>query len=172
MTHSQVYCTDKLRKNLFFTKRGASALAGVIVTALSKPRSGVAPLLLRGRLPRRHGVLRALHRLRRRDPPPRHGLIILPERNNTNLPRNNSFGAFAQPKLACKYTVCDIPPSHIMPTKLNCTDSENPVIRRGLFFRFGTVRLRSETRDIHSSASTDEASSASSCARLSAGTLT
>ena len=52
----------------------AAALAGVIVTALSKPRSGVA-LLLRGRLPRRHGVLRALHRLRRRDPPPRHGLI-------------------------------------------------------------------------------------------------
>lgn len=46
MTHSQVYCADKLRKNSFLTKRGAAALAGVIVTALSKPRSGVARLSL------------------------------------------------------------------------------------------------------------------------------
>ena len=48
----------------------AAALAGVIVTAPLRRRKA-EPLLLRGRLPRRHGVLCALHRLRRRDPPPR-----------------------------------------------------------------------------------------------------
>ena len=100
MTHSQVYCTDKLRKNIFFDETRCGGARGRHRDRPFKAplrHRKAEPLLLRGRVPRRHGMLRALHRLRRRDPPPLHGLIATnPTKHNKDhksaaLPRFSFF---------------------------------------------------------------------------------
>lgn len=74
MTHSQVYCTDKLRKNLFFDEtRCVGARGSHRDRPLKAPLRcrKAEPLLLRGRFPRRHGVLPPMPALYGDHPPAR-----------------------------------------------------------------------------------------------------